>query len=57
MTTAAKQRVTLFIDPAISKQARVQAVVEDISLTSLVEKALIHYLPSETVIKKVIRNV
>lgn len=47
-----KQRVTLFVNPSILKHARAQAVVEDISLTSLVEKALINYLPKETVIKK-----
>ncbi len=53
MTTKDKQRVTIFIHPAIAKQARAQAVVEDITLTELVEKALVDYLPKETVIKKV----
>lgn len=53
MTMADKQRVTIFIHPAIAKQARAQAVVEDITLTDLVEKALVNYLPKETVIKKV----
>lgn len=53
MTTNNKQRVTLFINPAIAKHARAQAVVEELSLTNLVEKALIQYLPKETVIKKV----
>jgi hypothetical protein len=48
-----KQRVTLFANPSILKQARAQAVFEELSLTSLVEKALIAYLPKETVIKKV----
>jgi len=52
MTTDNKQRVTLFINPAITKQARVQAVMEEISLTALIEKALIRYLPRETIIKK-----
>ena len=52
MTTNKKQRVTLFINPEIAKQARAQAVVEELTLTSLVEKALISYLPKETVIKK-----
>lgn len=47
-----KQRITLFVNPSIAKHARAQAVVEDLSLTSLVEKALIEYLPAETVIKK-----
>lgn len=53
MTTNDKQRVTLFINPAIAKHARAQAVVEELSLTNLVEKALIKYLPKETVIKKI----
>jgi predicted HicB family RNase H-like nuclease len=52
MTTNNKQRITLFISPAIAKHAKAQAVVEGISLTSLVEKALTNYLPQETVIKK-----
>lgn len=50
--TKNKQRITLFVNPSILKQARAQAVVEDRSLTSLVEKALITYLPKETVIKR-----
>ncbi len=53
MTTNTKQRVTLFINPLLAKQARAQAVVEELTLTNLVEKALISYLPKETIIKKV----
>lgn len=53
MATTKKQRVTIFINPAIAKQARAQAVVEELTLTKLVEKALISYLPKETIIKKV----
>lgn len=53
MTTTTTQRLTLFINPAILKQARAQAVVEELSLTAFVEKALIKYLPKETIIKKV----
>lgn len=52
MTTDGKQRVTLFLNPGLLIQARAQAVVEGLSLTSLVGKALIGYLPKETVIKK-----
>jgi hypothetical protein len=52
MTTNKKQRVTLFINPSIAKHARAQAIVEEVSLTHFVEKALITYLPKETVIKK-----
>lgn len=47
-----KKRLTLFINPEILKQAKAQAVIEESSLTSLVEKALILYLPSETIVKK-----
>lgn len=47
-----KQRVTLFLDSGLLTHARVQAVVEGLSLTFLVEKALVGYLPKETVIKK-----
>ena len=52
ITNNNKQRVTLFLNRNISKQAKAQAVFEELSLTSLVEKALINYLPKETVIKK-----
>ena len=52
MKTNNKQRVTLFLNPAIVKHARAQAVLEELTLTSLVEKALINHLPHETVIKK-----
>lgn len=53
MATNNKQRVTIFMHPAIAKHARAQAVVEDITLTELVEKALVNYLPKETIIKKI----
>jgi hypothetical protein len=53
MTPPKTQRVTLFLHPTITKQARAQAVIEDLTLTSLVEKALIKYLPKETIIKKI----
>lgn len=52
MTTNNVRRTTLFFDPAIVKQAKAQAIVEDLTLTNLVEKALIDYLPKVTVIKK-----
>jgi len=47
-----KRRLTVFIDHFIAKQAKAQAIVEEISLTSLIEKALIDYLPKETIVKK-----
>jgi hypothetical protein len=53
MTTDRTQRITLFINPSISKQAKAQAIIEDSTLTNLVEKALIQYLPKETIIKKI----
>lgn len=52
MSSTSKQRVTLYINPSISKHARAQAIVEELTLSILVEKALIHYLPKETIIKK-----
>ena len=52
MSTNTKQRVTIFLNPLIAKQARAQAVVEDVTLTNFIEKALINYLPTETIIKK-----
>ncbi len=56
MTNNDKQRVTCFLTPAVVKQAKAQAVVEGVSLTNLVEKALIKYLPEETVIKKPVKK-
>jgi hypothetical protein len=52
MTTNDKQRVTLFLNPKLLKHAKAQAIVEDLSLSDLIEKTLIKYLPKETVIKK-----
>lgn len=51
-STTKTQRVTLFLKPEILKHARAQAIVEDITLTQLVARALIAYLPVVTVIKK-----
>lgn len=53
MSIDEKKRLTLFLKPAIIKHARAEAVIEDLTLTQLVEKAIIQYLPRETVIKKV----
>jgi len=52
MTSTTKQRITLFLKPSLAKQARAQAVLEDVTLTKLVERALIKYLPAETIIRK-----
>ena len=53
MSTSKKQRVTLFLIPALLTHARAQAIVEGRTLTELAEIALVKYLPKETVIKKV----
>jgi hypothetical protein len=53
MTSDNKQRVTLFLNPDLAKHAKAQAIVEEMTLTDLVEMALVKYLPKETVIKKV----
>ena len=52
MTTNNKQRVTLFLNPSLLKFAKAQAVVKEMSLTTLVESALMKYLPRETIIKQ-----
>lgn len=51
-TNGNKQRVTLFLNPKLLLHARAQAVIEDITLTKLVEKAFTCYLPTKIVIKK-----
>jgi len=52
MTHSEKQRVTIFLNPELIKQAKAQAIVEDKTLAILIENALINYLPLETLIKK-----
>lgn len=47
-----KKRVTLFLNPGLLKQAKAQAIVDGLSLTEMVEKLLVKYLPKETVIRK-----
>jgi len=49
---SSKQRVTIFINPDLLKQAKAQAVIEDITLTNLIERALLQHLPKVIVIKK-----
>ncbi|MEK7504420.1 MAG: hypothetical protein AAB550_02890 [Patescibacteria group bacterium] len=51
-----KQRLTLFVNPELAKQAKAQAIIDDLTLTTLVEKSLIAYLPKVTIIRKVVRN-
>jgi hypothetical protein len=41
------QRVNLFLDPEIVLQAKVQALKEDISLSKLVDKALMRYIQEQ----------
>jgi hypothetical protein len=50
--TNTKRRMTIFIKPSVAKHARTQAIVEELTLSKLVEKALLAYLPNEIVIKK-----
>ena len=52
MVDKSKKRTTLFLKPSVAKHAKAHAIVEEITLTKLVEKALVAYLPKETVIKK-----
>jgi hypothetical protein len=52
ITTTKKQRITLFINPSIAKHAKAQAIVEEMTLTALIERALIMYLPKKTIIEK-----
>ena len=52
MLTSDKKRVTLFLKPSVLKHARAEAIVEDITLTQIVEKALVAYLPTEIILKK-----
>ena len=56
MTSVEKQRITIFIEPALIKQAKAQAVLEEITLTDLFKRALINYLPDETIIRKEARS-
>jgi hypothetical protein len=56
MTTNDTKRTTLFLNPNLLKHARAQAVIEEITLTALVEKSLINYLPEQTIIKKAVIN-
>jgi hypothetical protein len=52
MSTTKKQRVTLFVNPDVLRHARAQAILEDLTLTQIVEKALYSYLPEEIKIIK-----
>lgn len=52
MATSTKQRITLFLNHSIAKHAKAQAVIEELTLTNLVEKALVNYLPKEIILKK-----
>lgn len=52
MTKNEKRRATIFLGPDLLKHAKAQAIVEETSLTVLIEKALIKYLPKKTIIKK-----
>ncbi|RJR27898.1 hypothetical protein C4561_01265 [candidate division WWE3 bacterium] len=51
--TETKLRTTVFLRPSLIKHAKAQAVIEEITLTELIERALLKYLPKETIIKKI----
>jgi hypothetical protein len=51
MTNNNKRRVTVFIDPDLLKQSKAEAIIKEISLSELIEKSLINFLPKETIIK------
>lgn len=48
MTKNEKQRVLLFPNPSLLKHTKAQAIFEESSLTALIKKALVKYLPKET---------
>ncbi len=52
MKKVKKQRVTLFLNPDLLKQAKAQAIVDGLSLTALVERILTQYLPKETILRR-----
>lgn len=52
----AKQRITIFMDPDIAKHAKAESVIKEITLSELIEKALLSYLPKETIITKADRG-
>jgi len=56
MTTNDTRRTTLFLNPNLLKHAKAQAVIEEVTLTTLIEKSLIKYLPEQTIIKKAVIN-
>jgi len=51
-TNGSKQRVTLFLNPKLLIHAKAQAVTQNLTLTLLMEKALVAYLPDEIIVKK-----
>ncbi|MBI4973852.1 hypothetical protein HZC27_04550 [Candidatus Roizmanbacteria bacterium] len=53
MSTSDKQQATLFLIHDLLTHARAQAVVKERTLTDLVERASMKYLPKKMVIKKV----
>jgi len=51
MTNNKKKRVTVFIDQDILVHSKAEALINDVTLSQLIEKALVKYLPKETTIK------
>jgi len=52
MTKIEKQRVTLFLSSSLLKKAKIQSIIEEKSLTALIEESLIRYLSKKTTPKK-----
>jgi len=52
MTSNKKQRLTIFLDPKLIKLAKAQAVILETTLTSVIETALVKFLPEEIIIIK-----
>jgi len=48
MTYKNNKRTSLGLDEKLIKAAKVQAAAEDITLTQLIEKALMDYIPHQT---------
>jgi hypothetical protein len=45
LTPSNKQRVTVFLDPALVKRAKIRGALEELTMSELVEKALEVYAP------------
>lgn len=51
-SSSTKKRLSVYLKSSILKHAKANAVIEELTLTDLVEKALVAYLPKLLIIKK-----